>query len=104
MSLEGSDGEQGVGLLFSSYATEIDNKPALAGKVVFSGVKLVYSYHSKVLVKGKGDKDKLSGGMRDEEESLIKKEVKGKKVLLEPITIFDTGASPQGAILDNVNL
>ncbi|WP_194164262.1 hypothetical protein, partial [Agarivorans sp. B2Z047] len=104
----GAEGAQGVGLLFSAYATEIDNKPSMAGKAVFSGIKLVYSYHAKVMTKGLGARNNRrrtqGGSLSEEEEFTAKKEVKGEKVLLEPITIFDTGVSKQGATLDNVNL
>jgi len=104
---EGAEGAQGVGLLFSAYATEINNQPSMAGKAVFSGMKLVYSYHAKVMAKGSESNAhkvaKTRGGKRGG-NFCTEKKVSGEKVLLEPITIFDTGRSKQGATLDNVHL
>jgi len=103
---EGAEGAQGVGLLFSAYATEINNQPSMAGKAVFSGMKLVYSYHAKVMAKGTESaetSDRRSNG-KMKQGYTVEKKVSGEKVLLEPITIFDTGRSKQGATLDNVHL
>lgn len=104
----GIEGAQGVGLSCSAYATEIDNKPGIAGKAVFSGLKLVDSCFLKVVKKGvsSGETSLDRTGYLGSAASVsqVEKKVTGEKVILIPTTILDTGRGQTGQCLDNVEI
>ena len=104
----GIEGAQGVGLSCSAYATEIDNKPGIAGKAVFSGLKLVDSCFLKVVKKGvsSGETSLDRTGYLGSAGSVsqVEKKVTGEKVILIPTTILDTGRGQTGQCLDNVEI
>lgn len=82
-------GSHGTGFAFSAYATEVNGQPGMAGKGVFTGCKLVYSYYLEVMKKGEGaSKNALSRrsgkGLASGQSPSLKKEVIGEKVLLKP--------------------
>ncbi|WP_394144972.1 RHS repeat-associated core domain-containing protein [Vibrio atypicus] len=108
MEATGIEGAQGVGLSCSAYATEIDNKPGIAGKAVFSGLKLVYSYFLKVVKKvvssGESYLDRTGYLGSAISASQVDKKVTGEKVILMPTMIFNTGREQTGQSLDNVQI
>ena len=103
-SIEGTS--YGVGVLFTAYSTVIENKPSLAGKGEFTGLKIIYSYHMSVMVGGTSSGEEEDRRSRNTEmadsEAVTKKSVTGSKVLLDPITFFDSGQSEKGELLSNV--
>lgn len=98
-------GSHGTGFAFSAYATEVNGQPGMAGKGVFTGCKLVYSYYLEAMKKGEGASEEAvtrrkRGKAAKAEAPTLKKEVTGEKTLLKPQTLFDTGQSQQGVTLD----
>ena len=75
--MEGAEGG-GVGISATLTSTTAEDKPALAGQLQFSGMKITYSCYVKVSVK-KATSDDADGGFGgtnkdDENEEEVKKE------------------------------